>query len=1021
VCVFVVLSLTFTGISVGASAVASSNLAARFEALLSEATIDIEGSRFFANPAQQDVVMIKLPGDPVAVIEAQLGAKLPAAEKQAVKAELRLRQEALRPAIESLGGRVLGEYQVVYNGIKVAIPHARLMDLSRMTAALDVSPVALMEPDNTNSVPLIGAPAVWSGVPGFRGEGIKIGIIDTGIDYTHLNFGGPGTTEAYAAAHAAEKAPADPRWFGPNAPKVKGGIDLVGDAYNGRNTPMPDPNPLDCNGHGSHVAGTSAGFGVLSTGATYHGPYDSSIYGATKFDIGPGVAPAADLYAIRVFGCTGSTAVVVDAIEWAVDNGMDVINMSLGSPFGVGDSSSAEASNNAARAGVIVVASAGNSGSAQYITGSPAVASRAISVAANEPLPTLPGSTYTVANTSGSFSLLALNANERPITSGSTWGIVVLRNPDGTISLGCSESEYKDAVIAGKLVVAMRGDCARVDRAIFGSRHGAAAVAMINSAPGFPVLEGNIFDGFKLVEIPFLGVRGSDEAAVVGKDGGTATFAAATAIPNSNFRRFASFTSGGPRSGDSILKPDITAPGVSTQSTAIGTGRYGTRLSGTSMAAPHVAGVAALVRQAHPGWSVSNVKAAIVNTGDPSAVPGYRTSRGGTGFVQPSAATRTTVVAFGDSSLVSLSLGFAELSQDLTAQAGLSIRNLGTDSATFTLSAAAGVTSSPHTLRLGASTITVDPGDTEGVDVFLTVPAGTAGDSSGFREVVGLITLTPAAGSNGGISLRVPYYLVPRAKSNVRASLSDGFGPDQPTGAVALENPQGAIAGSADFYAWGLADSNHGLGSHDLRAIGVQSFAAPTTTNPNRRLIVFAVNTFARWSNPSVNKFDIYLDVNGDGIDDFVVVGFDVGFGFGGGFNGRMGAFVFNLATGQGSIAFFAVAPTDSSTLLLPVYSTQIGLSPTNPRFAYHAESSSLIYAVPSKVMPGVAKFNAYQPAISNGQFVKLATDATATISVGIDPGEWANTPALGLMIVVLDNPSGTAQARLLSVSSPQR
>src|SRR5207249_6127098 len=100
-------------------------------------------------------------------------------------------------------------------------------------------------------------------------EGIKIGVIDTGIDYTHANFGGPGTPADYTTAHATETAPANPAYFGPAAPKVKGGFDFVGDAYNGSNTPMPDPNPLDCNGHGSHVAGTAAGFGVTSGGATY--------------------------------------------------------------------------------------------------------------------------------------------------------------------------------------------------------------------------------------------------------------------------------------------------------------------------------------------------------------------------------------------------------------------------------------------------------------------------------------------------------------------------------------------------------------------------------------------------------------------------------------------------------------------------------------------------------------------------------------------------------------------------------
>jgi subtilisin family serine protease len=67
---------------------------------------------------------------------------------------------------------------------------------------------------------------------------------------------------------------------------------------------VPDPNPLDCNGHGSHVSGTATGFGVTNDGKTYHGPYDEAAY-AGGFGIGPGVAPLADLYMIRVFGCTG--------------------------------------------------------------------------------------------------------------------------------------------------------------------------------------------------------------------------------------------------------------------------------------------------------------------------------------------------------------------------------------------------------------------------------------------------------------------------------------------------------------------------------------------------------------------------------------------------------------------------------------------------------------------------------------------------------------------------------------------
>src|SRR5690606_6058122 len=122
-------------------------------------------------------------------------------------------------------------------------------------------------------------------------------------------------------AHAAGTEPADPTMFGPDAPRVKGGIDLVGDDYDANDDasiPQPDDNPLDCHGHGTHVAGTAGGSGVTADGETYTGPYDEST-ASQDFTVGPGVAPEVDLYAVRVFGCGGSTNVVVPAIDWAVD------------------------------------------------------------------------------------------------------------------------------------------------------------------------------------------------------------------------------------------------------------------------------------------------------------------------------------------------------------------------------------------------------------------------------------------------------------------------------------------------------------------------------------------------------------------------------------------------------------------------------------------------------------------------------------------------------------------------------
>src|SRR5467141_2051761 len=271
-------------------------------------------------------VVVQLAGDSVAEQQGNAGRKLERGEKDRIKGQLRSQQDGLRGSIESLGGTVVAHYQAAYNGIKVRIAHDRVNELAALPGVVAVRPLQLMNPDNVRGVPLIGAPAVWQSL-GLHGEGVKIAIIDTGIDYTHANFGGPGTAAAFAAAFANSSLPADPSMFGPDAPKVKGGTDLVGDAYTGLNTEVPDPNPLDCNGHGSHTAGTAAGFGVTSAGATYTGPYDASTFSGS-FNVGPGVAPLADLYSVRVFGCSGFTSSqnVVTAIEWAVDHDMDVIS-----------------------------------------------------------------------------------------------------------------------------------------------------------------------------------------------------------------------------------------------------------------------------------------------------------------------------------------------------------------------------------------------------------------------------------------------------------------------------------------------------------------------------------------------------------------------------------------------------------------------------------------------------------------------------------------------------------------------
>lgn len=989
----------------------------------------------------ETTVVVQLAGDPVAVVQGNAGRKLGKGEKEAIKAQLESQQTGVRGAIAKLGGTVLADYQSAYNGLKVRIDRSKTDALAGIQGVVAVHPLQLMRPDNVRGVSLIGTPGVWDGLAGLHGENVKIAVIDTGIDYTHANFGGPGTTAAYAAADAADVLPASSSLFGPAAPRVKGGIDLVGDDYNAdpsdpfyQPVPNPDPNPLDCNGHGSHVAGSAAGSGVLSSGATYTGAYNALTISGNSWTIGPGVAPKADIYAIRVFGCEGSTDVTVDAIEWAVDNDMDVINMSLGSSFGSNDDPSAEASTNAAMAGVIVVASAGNSGRNQYITGAPSTADGAIAVAANDPIASSPGAMLAL---STGPSILVLNANGATFADGTSYPIAVLRNayPFGSVALGCAPAEYAayPGSLAGKLVVTVRGTCSRVARAIFAQQNGAAAAAMIDTSTGYPPFEGPITGSAETgpynVTIPFFGVRGlvttagTDGNKLRAADNGTAV-ATNAPLANVNYTGFASFSSGGPRSGDSGLKPDITAPGVSITSTGNGTGNGPLTISGTSMASPHVAGVAALTRQAHPSWKAEDIKAAIVNTGKPSGVLGYRTSRGGTGLVQPAGSTATQVVAGanGEKFAVSVNFGLEELKSDFSRTKAIKLRNNGSSPATFSVSQAL-PSGSLHTVGLSKTTVTVPANGDAQVELTLAVPAATAGAANGsglsFREVAGLVEFTPASASdNAGVTLRVPYYLVPRAQADVSTTIGKLTGTN-PSTVATVTNKNGAIAGDADFYAWGLEDKkDRGKVSNDVRAIGVQSFPVDATNN----LLVFAVNTYDRWSSPSTNEFDIYVDVDNDGTDDYIVIGVDQGAVQTGSFNGRMGSFVFSTRSSGASIDFLAAAPTDGSTALLPVLSSRLCragepcLSSTNPRITYHAVSFDLLNGGVDEV-EGSAKYNVWSSSVSQGGFASVApgsSDASNTISV--DSTEFALTPAKGLMVVTLDNKSGQDEAQLIDL-----
>jgi hypothetical protein len=392
-------------------------------------------------------------------------------------------------------------------------------------------------------------------------------------------------------------------------------------------------------------------------------------------------------------------------------------------------------------------------------------------------------------------------------------------------------------------------------------------------------------------------------------------------------------------------------------------------------------------------------------------VAGYATKVAGSGLIQAVGATQTQVVALGDPGTATLNYGFAELGGDYNQTKTVKLHNFGTAAASFDVATVRDA-GRPHTVGLNTTHVTVPArGDAE-VKVRLGVPAATAGDSSAFQDVSGLVQFTPTGGGNGGISLRVPYYLVPQAVSHIDTKIDASQLGRTGSATATTTNRNGATSGAADWYAWGLTDGkDKSLGSNDVRAVGAQAFPG---------VLAFAISTQHRWSNAAANEFDVLVDVDGNGSDDYDVVAADLGALTTGTNNGQMAVAVFNLATGAGSIQFLADAPTDSSTIVLPVNIAQLCgtttpcLSAASPRLKYHVVAYGLTDNTVD-VVDGVASFNAFGPAISTGMFDIVAPGGSATENVTLNAAEFAQTPPLGLMIVSHDNPS-TDEAQLVPV-----
>ena len=192
------------------------------------------------------------------------------AEVQAIKTQVQSQAQA---AAQSTGAKTLYTTHNIMRGVALQGDAAQIRTLANNPEVERITPIVPKKKQNAGSVVDTGAAENWAREnSGYTGKDVKIAVVDSGIDYTHADFGGPGTVEAFNKATKLTEMPAaDSGLY--DAKKYIGGYDLVGDSYDGTNQTAPDNNPIDCSagGHGTHVAGTAAGYGVNQDGTTFRG------------------------------------------------------------------------------------------------------------------------------------------------------------------------------------------------------------------------------------------------------------------------------------------------------------------------------------------------------------------------------------------------------------------------------------------------------------------------------------------------------------------------------------------------------------------------------------------------------------------------------------------------------------------------------------------------------------------------------------------------------------------------------
>jgi minor extracellular serine protease Vpr len=625
-------------------------------------------------------------------------------------------------------------FDTLWNGLSIEIDPADLARLARVTGVKNLYPVTriglpptepVLEPDLLTALAMTGADIAQSEL-GYTGAGIRVGIIDSGIDYDHPDLGGG---------------------FGPGY-RVAYGYDFVGDAYNNDYTsadyypvPSPDPYPDDCMGHGTHVAGIVGANGAVT-----------------------GVAPGVTLGAYRVFGCAGSTDtdIMLAAMERALADKMHVVNVSIGIAFQWPNYPTAAAADRLVNKGVVVVCSAGNNGAnGLYASGAPGLGAKVISVA----------SFVNTHNNRAAFSVspddtMIAYASANGATPAPLSGSYPMARTGSTASTDDACSPLPSGSLDGKVALIRRGTCGFYDKAKNAQDAGAAAVVFYNNVAGS--INPNVA-GSPPVTIPVVAISREDGVLLddrIASGPVTMTWTSSSVpIPIAYGGLIALNSSYGP-SPDLTLKPDIGAPGGYIRSTyPLELGGYW-YLSGTSMASPHVAGAAALLLEARPKTPRHVVRDVLQNSADPK----FWTLNPGLGHLDSVHRQGAGMLDIDDAILATTKVEPGKLSLG-ESQAGLATRalrvtNSSNAAVTYDLSSVGAVATGPNTFTpshfaafatvvfgqfgVPVTSVTVPAKGSTTLDVIIAAPLSLP-DGCVYG---GYVELTP---QGGGQVYRVPY------------------------------------------------------------------------------------------------------------------------------------------------------------------------------------------------------------------------------------------------------------------------